>query len=122
MSADLVHVGALAQEGTVCPPEPVLLDVTDVDVAGTSAACWAALRASQTPPFVRIGSRACVQDLTGECEWEVLTTASLKYWLSRFCRFYKVLKSGDLRYVQPPSWVIQDMLADPDPDLRDGGK
>jgi hypothetical protein len=115
MPAELVRIGA--KTGDVLPPEPIAIDVTDVDISGTSATCWAALRASQTPPFVRFGSRPCVWERN---EWVVLTPPSLKFWLSRFCRFYKVLKSGDLRYIQPPSWVIHDMLADPNPDLRVG--
>jgi hypothetical protein len=105
------------------PPEEMELggrlpriEVTHENVPGVAADAWAALRGANrgTPPqFVRVGNLACVRTETG---LEAFTPATLTYWLARAAVFFKELKSGE-RVVKPPRWLVNDMLAEREPNL-----
>lgn len=94
------------------------IDVTVEHVPAVAAEAWAALRtagATTDPPqFVRVGAMPCVRTDNG---LEAFTRATLGYWLARSAEFYKEMKRDGEKVVRPPSWLINDMLAEPEPDL-----
>jgi hypothetical protein len=93
------------------------INVTAEDVPAVSAQAWAALREANAgggyPRFVRVGALACLRTAEG---LEALTPNALTYWLARTAVFFKELKSGE-RLVKPPRWLVNDMLAEPVPNL-----
>lgn len=93
------------------------IDVTVEHVSAVAVKAWAALRAfndvCEAPRFVRVGNMACQR---GETGLEAFTRATLAYSLARSAEFFKQLKSGE-KVVRPPHWLINDMLAEPNPAL-----
>jgi hypothetical protein len=91
--------------------------VTAEEVPVVSAQAWEALREANSdgsyPRFVRVGTLACLRTAEGA---EAFSPATLTYWLARSAVFFKELKSGE-RLVKPPRWLVNDMLAEPVPNL-----
>jgi hypothetical protein len=102
------------------PPNP---DVPWINAANQhlpviAAEAWNALLASNTPPtlFAKGGLVRLEYDTDAAMVTKDLTRERLRYQLARIANFYVPLEDRR-KMVLPPMWLVDDMLATPEPQL-----